>query len=514
MGRVPVLPGLQGHEGPAQGQEEGPDDGRAGRPGHGGQDRIREGPRTGLLGRKPGLCGPPSLRPGEPGQGKGQVDGLGPPASRARFGKRGQYRQRRRIRVRQAGRPLGPGHRRLGPGGQRPRAPGHALRLGRLPGRRQGLVQIPGLVGKGRSPGRPQRQGRQGLRGQALERRRLQRLQGPRGAPQDRLRPGRRQDLPGRDGRQPGPGARVDRELRRRSLRHPRGQEEEGRRGQGTGRRQDRSGGPGRGRLRRTTRSPTRTCPTWSSGMARTSASSPSSRWRSTRTNLQLSGRIPGRRKKIHPAGRRRRPRGRARAQGPVRHRPGRPGLRARRQPRRPQLLGRLCHRHEDGQADAGPEEVPLHVHAALRRGPLPLLRRRPFLHLRHGGRAFDQHHQGRAGLVRQRGGRPQRRQAARLSGRLDQGRPERAPLGRLGRLERPRRRDRQGRQPDRERLQGQAPLPAACASIPRRRPSTSPSPSTSASTANGRRRRASPGSTRAGRPRPFSSGTTPASAA
>ncbi len=127
-------------------------------------------------------------------------------------------------------------------------------------------------------------------------------------------------------------------------------------------------------------------------------------------------------------------------------------------------LSGHLGHRHEDGQADAGPQKERVLFRGPLRRVPLPLLRRRPLLHVRHDHGQVRHHHQGRPRFVRRRGRRPQRRQAAGLSGRLDEGRAERPPLGRLGHLERPRQRRGQGRQPDRERGQGQAPLPPPAA--------------------------------------------------
>ncbi len=170
VGRVPVLSRLQGDEVPAEGQEEGHDHGRPRRPGHGRQDRVRKGPRPGLLGRQPGLHRPPSLRPRKPGEGEGQVDRVRSPRPRAGLGKGDQHRQRRRVRLRQGRRAPGPAHRRPGPGRQRPPAPGHGHGRGLVARQRQGVLQVPGLDGKGRSPGRPQGQGRQGLRGQALER--------------------------------------------------------------------------------------------------------------------------------------------------------------------------------------------------------------------------------------------------------------------------------------------------------------------------------------------------------
>ena len=154
---------------------------------------------------------------------------------------------------------------------------------------------------------------------------------------------------------------------------------------------------------------------------------------------LQLSRRIPRRREDVHPPGRRRSPGCLPGAQAAVRRGRGRPGLRARREPRRTALRGHHRRRHEDREADPGPVQVPLHVLGALRRQSLPLLRRRPFLHLRHDDGPVRQHHQGRPRLVRQRGQRHQRRQAAGLPRRLDQGRPERPALGRLGHLERAR---------------------------------------------------------------------------
>ena len=135
------------------------------------------------------------------------------------------------------------------------------------------------------------------------------------------------------------------------------------------------------------------------------------------------------------------------------------------------------------GAPDPGPQEKPLDVHAALRRHPFPLLRRRRISTPTtwSTGKSVNIT-KDVPGLVRQRGQRHQRHQAARLPGRLDQGRPERPPVGRLGHLERAGQRRRQGRQPDRQRAPRTRSATAGAPARPRRegrrpRPSRNTSP-------------------------------------
>ena len=145
----------------------------------------------------------------------------------------------------------------------------------------------------------------------------------------------------------------MDRFPGRPHLRHPRAQEE--------GRRAPPPAGDAPRRQRRPRRPMrTRTCPTSSSGTAWTSGSSPSSRSRRPRPALQLRGRVPDQGEEVHPPGRRRAADHPDRPQGALGGRLRQSGIRARRQPRRPQLPGRLRHRHDDRGPQAGPQEKPL----------------------------------------------------------------------------------------------------------------------------------------------------------
>ena len=221
----------------------------------------------------------------------------------------------------------------------------------------------------------------------------------PAEAGEDRLRPGRRQDVPGRDGHQPQPDADVDRGPLGADVRHPQAEEggrearREGRReadAKPTRRRAARAAG--RRHARRREAGPRDLALQGPAAAVRAAGAGGGGQelqlpLASTGWTTRSSSASPTKRVRIRVAG----------AQGQVRDRHRRPRVRARGQSRRPQLPGRLRHQPADRRAQARAQEGALGEPAVHRRHEVPLLRGRQLLRLRHGDRPVGQHHEDRA---------------------------------------------------------------------------------------------------------------------
>ncbi|MCK7483467.1 MAG: hypothetical protein M0C28_45340 [Candidatus Moduliflexus flocculans] len=402
-----VYPGSKETSVTAEGPEEDRDDGRPGRAGHGRKDGVRKGPRRRLLRREPRLRRPPPLRSREPGEGEGQMDRFRPPPARARDGKGSQHRQRRRVRLRQDGRTAGP--RSSTPRGRPatasssatwPRATvvsldndkaayktlawtekGEALAVlkgkedkayedklwsvlafdgfGGPKGPRK-IVYDPAAdksfpegmtVSPNRSP-----EWTEGFDAilfgiqEAKKKKDADKKDADEAKTGGRRRPARAKPDEVADEDMPdlviwhGQDSRLQSQQQ---VQEQPGQELQLRRRI-----------PGR---------PRRSSSGWPTTTSVTSTSAPKGRFAVGQDDraYELDANLDGR-----------------------------------------SFQDIYVDRHEDRRADPGPDEEPLVFRAALRRHPFPLLRRRPFLHLRHGHGQVRQHHQGRPGLVRQRGQR------------------------------------------------------------------------------------------------------------